>query len=86
VPPLELQIVLAASPGKVRGVLQVELSWTIYDPLPMYVRRDGVTIAETDGASPSYLDVIGRKGESAYTYQVCVIDTNVCSNQVTVTF
>jgi subtilisin family serine protease len=86
VPPLDLEIVLSASPGKVRGVLQVELSWTIYDPLPMYVRRDGVTIAATDGSSPSYLDIIGRKGETAYTYQVCVIDTNACSNQVTVTF
>ncbi len=86
VPDLGLEIVLTASTTKLKGSNEVHLAWEFSDPLAMEIRRDGSVIHTTDGSTPTWTDVLGRKVNSSYTYQVCVELSSVCSNEVTVSF
>ena len=86
VPPLDLGIVLSATTSKVKGENRVQLSWQGGDGLVMEVRRNGGLIYTTDGSVATHEDLLGRKVDPSYTYQVCALPTNLCSNEVTVSF
>lgn len=76
---------LSATGYKVRGVHNVDLSWTGATSTDVDVYRDGVVIVTTanDGA---YTDSTGERGSATYVYQVCEAGTSTCSNEATVNF
>jgi subtilisin family serine protease len=75
---------LSATGYKVRGVQNVDLSWTgATGAVDVY--RDGSIVA-TAVAGDTYTQSLNKKGAGSYTYQVCDTGTSVCSNTVTVTF
>lgn len=80
-PTLPGDIVLTASPRKVRGVRYVDLAWS-GNSKNVDIYRDGVIIAS--GESSSYTDILGRVS-GTFVYQVCEEGTATCSNEVTVT-
>jgi hypothetical protein len=61
------------------------LRWTGIVSSSVRVKRNGVVVATTanDGA---HVDALNTKGGGSVVYQVCAVDTTVCSNQATVTF
>ena len=67
-----------------RGVQHAELAWDGSDASEFDVLRDGETIATVSGSS--YTDAIGNRGGGSYEYQVCEAGTDICSNEVAVTF
>ncbi|NOZ94873.1 MAG: PKD domain-containing protein [Acidobacteria bacterium] len=77
-------ITLTVSGRKSRGTLYADLAWSGASGADVDVYRDGAFITTTanDGA---YTDVAGR-GAGTFVYKVCEAGTNVCSNEVTVTF
>lgn len=86
VPAPDVGLVLNAVGSKQQGNKQTLLTWVGGDGVtPMDVYRDNAKIITTEDDG-EYLDVIGRGGPSEFTYWVCLMDSNLCSNQVTVTF
>jgi PQQ enzyme-like repeat protein len=83
--PTPRQITLTARGYKVHGRQTVDLSWTGATSSNVDVNRNGVLIVTTlnDGF---YTDSVGGRGHATYTYQVCNVGTQTCSNQATVTF
>jgi len=61
-------IILTATGYKVKGIQNVDLSWTNVTSVDIY--RDGVPIVTGVGGS-SYTDNIGTNGAGSYQYQVC---------------
>jgi serine protease len=63
----------------------VDLEWSGATGANIDVYRNGVVVATTanDGF---YTDSTGNKGRATYTYKVCEVGTQNCSNQVTVRF
>jgi subtilisin family serine protease len=78
-------ITLGASARKVKGVKNVDLTWTGASTTNVDVFRNNAYITTTvnDGA---HTDVINTKGGGTYTYRVCEAGTTTCSNNATVTF
>ena len=78
-------ITLSASGFKVKGVHNVDLSWSGASATNVDIVRDGsvVTTTANDGA---YSDNIGEKGGATYQYEVCDAGTSNCSNTATVVF
>lgn len=86
VPPLDLGLTLEAQGSKAKGSKEVNLIWSGGSGIfPVDIYRNGSPLASAVEGS-TYLDLIGRGGESSYSYQVCETTTNVCSNVATVTF
>lgn len=85
VPPLDAGITLSATGYKSRGEKLVDLTWTgaTGTEVEVYRSADPPFVTENDGA---HTDVLGRTKESSFTYLVCEVGTNLCSNAVTVTF
>jgi hypothetical protein len=86
VPAPDVGLVLSASGDKVKGQKQVLLTWSGGDGAPMDVYRNDAKIDTTEENVGEFLDVIGRGGETTYTYWICLLGSNLCSNTVTVTF
>jgi hypothetical protein len=63
----------------------VDRSWSGASSPIVDVYRNNVLIANTvnDG---SCTDTIGRRGHGSFTYKVCEVGTQTCSNNATVTF
>lgn len=78
-------LTLTAAGYKVKGVKQVDLSWSGASSASVDVYRDGAVVATTanDGA---HTDVTGMKGSDSHDYQVCEAGTSTCSASITVTF
>jgi len=76
---------LSASGFKVKGLQQVNLSWTGATTANVEIRRGGSLIATTPNDG-SYNDNIGVKGTATYQYVVCNTGGGTCSNTVTVVF
>jgi len=74
---------LNASGFKVKGVQNVQLTWTGASGI-VDIYRNGVIIG-TDNASP-YTYSLGVKGPGSYVYKVCNTGTAVCSNEASVIF
>ncbi len=86
VPAPDVGLVLSAVGDKVKGQKQALLTWSGGDGItPMDVYRNDAKI-DTTPDDGEYLDVIGRGGETTYTYWICLEGSNLCSNTVTVTF
>ena len=84
-------IALTAKGSKVKGVQQVDLSWTGATTSTVDVYRGGVVIASppnnTTTKSGTYRDNLNRKGSATYQYKVCeASSTTVCSAIATVVF
>jgi PKD repeat protein len=75
---------LTARGYKVKGDAKVDLAWSTSDPANVDVYRNGAKIATVAGTG--YTDTTGKTGPGSYTYQVCQATTEICSNQVTVTY
>ncbi|UCC26044.1 MAG: S8 family serine peptidase [Gemmatimonadales bacterium] len=86
VPEIDAGIILTATQSKVKGENQVHLTWTNGEFFILDILRNGQTLETTEVGTSEYLDLLGRKVEPSYTYQVCVPVSNICSNEVTVTF
>ncbi|UCC26041.1 MAG: PKD domain-containing protein [Gemmatimonadales bacterium] len=86
VPMLDVGIVLSASDVRVEGSTAVELSWEMEDLLPIDLRRGGRIIHSSDGTATAFVDVVEGTGDETHVYQVCVLASNVCSNELRVTF
>lgn len=76
---------LTANGYKVKGVHNIDLTWSGTSAGSVDVYRDGALIA-TVANSGSYPDNTGQKGSGSYTYQVCDAGTGTCSNTATVNF
>lgn len=76
---------LSANGFKVKGLQQVDLSWSGSSATNVEIRRNGVLITTTtnDGF---HNDNIGAKGSATYQYEVCDTGTSNCSNVATVVF
>ena len=68
---------------KVKGANLVLISWDVKGNA-VDVKRDGVVLTSTDAAS--FLDDKLGKGGMTVRYQICVIDSQECSNVLTVVF
>jgi len=78
-------IELTANGYKAKGVRKVDLTWSGALGSQVHIYRDASWLA-TSPNSGSYTDMIGKKGESSYLYQVCETDTSDCSNVAQVNF
>jgi hypothetical protein len=75
----------------VKGVQQVDLSWTGATTSTVDLYRNGAVIASpannTTTKSGTYHDNLNRKGSATYQYKVCQAgSTTVCSAVATVAF
>jgi M6 family metalloprotease-like protein len=78
---------LSASGFKVKGVQQVDLSWSPAASGNVDIKRTGSSAKTvTVPNSGSYNDNIGIKGTATYQYEVCIAGTTTCSNKATVVF
>jgi hypothetical protein len=83
-PPPASGISLQASGYKVKGVKHTNLTWVGASGTNVDVYRDAVKIeTENDG---SHVDNTGAKGGGSVTYEVCLTNTQTCSNRVVVVF
>jgi len=77
-------IALTARGYKVKGALNVDLSWNGHTGASFDVYRDGQPIATTVTGN-SYTDKLNRKRSGAYSYKVCETAGSICSSQAAVT-
>ncbi len=78
--------IVSATAYKVKGLQQVDLTWTGFSG-PVHVLRDGIRVTASAVAGTSWTDVIGIKGGATYRYRVCLAaDPTVCTSEVTVIF
>ena len=78
-------ITLNVEAFKVRGLQRARLTWSGTAAPNLDVFRDGNSIA-TVGNTGEYVDEINRRGGGSYLYQVCEVESEVCSEQVAATF
>jgi len=78
-------ITLTATGYKVKGLAKADLSWSGASSTAIDIHRNG-SIIVTVANSGAWTDNINQKGGGTYTYKVCEIGTNTCSNEVTVNF
>jgi len=78
-------ILLSASGYKVKGVQQVDLTWSGTAGGSVVIERGSIVIGPITDLG-AYTDNIGQKGAGSYTYTVCNADSSACSNPVTVIF
>lgn len=78
-------ITLSAKGYKVRGRQMVDLTWSGATSENIDIYRDNEKIA-TVANTGSYTDNLNKVGGGSYVYRVCEAGTNICSNEVTVTF
>lgn len=76
---------LAASGFKVKGIQNVDLTWSGATSAQVAVFRDGALIA-TVSNNGSWTENLRTKGGATYTYQVCEAGTSTCSNTAVVLF
>ena len=78
-------ITLTTSGFKVKGVRNVDLTWTPTGggTVDVYLGSSIVATTPNDGA---HTYVIGGKGAGSFTFKVCQTGTTVCSNTSTVNF
>jgi len=79
-------ISLTANGYKVKGVHNVDLSWSGEIPTENVVIFRGGSVVATTANDGAYTDDTGNRGGVTYTYKVCEEGTNTCSNEATVTF
>lgn len=78
-------ITLTATGSKVKGVMQVELSWSGTSE-DVEIWRDGSVLAGPFPGTGSYTDFLG-KGSGTFVYKVCeAANPGTCSDEVTVPF
>jgi hypothetical protein len=78
---------LSASGFKVKGLQQVNLSWSPTASGNVDIKRSGSSVKNVTVPNiGSYNDNIGIKGTATYQYVVCIAGTTTCSNTVTVVF
>jgi PKD repeat protein len=83
-------ISLVLEPRRVRGLHEVQLTWSGATSGQVDIHRNGsllATVANAVGSDNAFLDRTGGRGRGTYTYQVCEAgSTAACSEQVTATF
>jgi len=78
-------ISLSANAYKVKGKHNVDLSWSGAITSTVDIWRDGIKI-DTVNNSGSYSDNTGANGGATYVYKLCEVESNDCSDDVTVYF
>ncbi len=79
--PLAPSLNLVASGSKIKGQMEISLSWTGSTSVAIY--RDGELLTTVSGSS--YDDSLG-KGGGTFTHKVCDSSTGDCSNVTTTVF
>jgi serine protease len=80
-------ITLQVSPNKQKGKHTPVLSWSGANGGSVDIYRDGGELKLTTTANDgSYTDATGNKGGRTYRYQVCEVDSSICSAEVTVVY
>ena len=82
--PTPTGITLTADGRKDHGHNTVDLSWE--GATNVNIRRNGSGVIATVPNGNSYTDSTGTRGPARFTYRVCEVGTQTCSNAVTVTF
>jgi len=77
---------LTATGYKVRGVRRVDLSWSGAGTSTVDIYRGTTKIAAGTANDGLYTDNVGGKGAGTFTYKVCNLNTQTCSNNSTVAF
>jgi PKD repeat protein len=77
-------IVLTAHGYKLKGLENVDLSWSGPTDASFDVYRNGTRVATV--AASAYTDNISSRGSASYAYTVCGAGFSSCSEEVTVTF
>lgn len=85
-PPPGAAFELTTNGYKVKGRQKVNLSWSGYEGESVDVYRNGSKIQGALANTGSYLDNINRKGSGSYSYKICEVASNVCSNTSGVNF
>ena len=80
---MKLSITLSATGSKVKGVRKATLTWTGASGAVAVYRNNAVVANVT---SSPYTDTLPGKGAGTFSYRVCNVGTQVCSNTVSVTF
>jgi PKD repeat protein len=78
-------IILSVTGYKVRGLQKANLVWSGASSDRVDVYRNGALIA-TVANTGAWTDPINRRGGGTYTYRVCAVGTDRCSNEATVVF
>ena len=79
------EITLDVDAYKVRGVQHADLWWEGATSDKVRIVRDGDIVAKVDNDG-SATDDIDNRGSGSYTYQVCEADSDVCSEEETISF
>lgn len=82
----DASITIAADAYKVRGRVSVDVTWAGAESNQVDVRRDGNVVATLDASVENYTDQTGINGSGVFTYQVCEVSTEVCSQTINVTY
>lgn len=75
---------VSGSSYKVKGQVQVDLTWSGSSASSYDVYRDGAVVATVGGSS--YTDNTGRKGGGSLQYKVCEAGTSTCTASITVNY
>lgn len=81
----DVPIALSASRRKVQGINTVRLTWSGVTSTSVDVYRDRSLIATVKNTG-SYVDSTGDTGQALYTYRICEVGTQTCSNNAKVKF
>jgi hypothetical protein len=81
-PPPSGELTVSARPFKIKGIQQVELSWSNFSGASVEISRDGNPLADSPTANDgAHVDDIGAKGGGqTYLYQVCEEGTSNCAS------
>ena len=79
-------ITLTTSGFKVKGVRNVNLTWTPTGGGTMDVYLGSSIVVDVTPNDGAHTYVIGGKGAGSFTFKVCQTGTTVCSNTSTVNF
>lgn len=79
-------ITATADAYKVRGRVSVDVSWTGAESNQVTVARNGSVVATVNTSAGSYTDETGINGSGTFTYQVCEAGTDICSDEIDVTY
>jgi PKD repeat protein len=79
-------IELSANGYKVRGIKRVDLTWSGAEGDEVRLYRDGNHVQTVDNTGELLGHEWGGRGGGSYTFKICEVGAEVCSNVVTVSF
>ena len=79
-PPPPAGLELTATPVRIKGVWNAQLNWSGHSGAGnVSIRRGGAVIVASTANDGDYLDEVGKKPASSYTYEVCEVNSGSCA-------